>query len=80
MTNASTLGIHSLEVQLDSELVISQLTSCYSIRHLVLYQNYLRVRFLERSFNFISYEHIPRMLNSFADSLANEILDWHLSR
>ena len=80
MTNASTLGICSLVVRLDSELVISQLTSHYSVRHPVLYRKYLRVRFLERSFDFISYEHIPRMLNSLADSLANEILDWHLTR
>ena len=50
MTNTSALGIHSLVVRLDSELVISQLTLHYSIRHLVLYWKYLRVRFLERSF------------------------------
>ena len=80
MTNASTLGIRSLVVRLDSELIVSQLTLCYSIFHPTLYQKYLRVRFLERSFNFISYEHIPRTLNSFVDSLANEILDWHLTR
>ena len=80
MPNASTLGIYSLVVRLDSELVILQLTSRYYVRHLVLYQKYLRVRFLERSFDFVSYEHIPRTLNSFADSLANEILDWHLKR
>ena len=79
MTNAFTLGIRSLVVRLDSKLVISQLTSRYSVHHLLLYWKYLRVRFLERSFDFISYEHIPRMLNSFVDSLANEILDWHLT-
>ena len=76
MTNASALGIRSLVERLDSELVISQLMSWYSIRHPVLYRKYLRVRFLERSFDFISYEHIPRTLNS----LVNEILDWHLSQ
>ena len=37
MTNASALGIRSLVVRLDSKLVISQLTSGYSVRHLVLY-------------------------------------------
>ena len=79
MTNASALGIRSLVVQLDSELVISQLTSHYSVRHSILSRKYLRVRFLERSFDFISYEHIPRTLNSLADSLANDILDWHLT-
>ena len=60
MTNASALGIRSLVVRLDSELVISQLTLRYSIRHPVLYRKYLRVHFLERSFDFIPYEHIPR--------------------
>ena len=80
MTNASALGIRSLVVRLDSELVISQLTLRYTVRHPVLYWKYLRVRFLERSFDAISYEHIPRTLNSLADSLANDILDWHLTR
>ena len=80
MTNTSALGIRLLVVQLDSELVISQLTSRYSVHHPVLYKIYLRVCFLECSFDFISYEHIPITLNSFDDSLANEILDWHLSR
>ena len=80
MTNASALGIRSLVVRLDSELVISQLTLRYTVRHPVLYRKYLRVRFLEHSFDVISYEHIPRMLNSLADSLANDKLDWHLAR
>ena len=80
MSNASTLGICSLVVQLDSELIILQLTSHYTVRHPVLFQKYLRVHFLERSFDIISYEHIPRMSNSLADSLANDILDWHLTR
>ena len=80
MTNASALGVRSLVIRLDSELVISQLTSHYTVRHPVLYRKYLRVRFLERSFDVISYEHIPRTLNSLADSLANDILDWHLAR
>ena len=75
MTNASALGIRSLVVQLDSKLFISQLMSHYSIHHPLLYRKYLRVCFMDRSFDFISYEHIPMMLNSFVDLLANEILD-----
>ena len=80
MTNASALGVRSLVIRLDSELIISQLTSCYTVRHPILYRKYLRVRFLERSFDVISYEHIPRTLNSLVDSLANDILDWHLAQ
>ena len=80
MTNASSLGIRSLVIRLDFKLVISQLTSHYIVFHPVLYRKYLRVRFLEHSFDVISYEHIPRTLNSLVDSLANDILDWHLAR
>ena len=76
MTNASTLGVRSLVIRLDSDLIISQLTSHYTVRYPILYRKYLRVRFLERSFDVISYEHIPRTLNS----LANDILDWHLAQ
>ena len=47
MTNASAFGIFSLVVWLDSELVISQLTSCYFVRNPMLYRKYPRVRFLE---------------------------------
>ena len=79
MTNSSALGVRTLVVRLDSELVISQLTSHYTVHHLVLYWKYLRVRFLERSFDVISYEHIPRTSNLLADSLANDILDWHVA-
>jgi ribonuclease HI len=43
MTNASTLGICSLVVRLDFELVISQLTSRYDVLHPMLYRKYLRV-------------------------------------
>ena len=54
MTNAFALGIHSLVVRLDFELVISQLTSHYLVHNPVLYQKYLRVCLLERSFDVIS--------------------------
>ena len=47
MTNASPLGIRSLVVRLDYELVISQLTSHYYVRHPMLYRKYLRVYLLE---------------------------------
>ena len=79
MTRESTLGIRSLVVCLDSELIISQLTSHYSVCNLVLYHKYLRARLLEWSFDSISYEHVPREFNTLAHSLANEVLDWHFS-
>ena len=40
-------GIHSLEVRLDSQLVISQLNGLYHIRDPTLLRRFLRVRLLE---------------------------------
>lgn len=39
---------------------------------------YLHVRLLERNFDYITYQHIPRNLNTLTDALANFILDRHL--
>ena len=78
MTEASTLGIRHLIVCLDSELVVSHLNSTYSIFHPILFRKYLRVQLLERSFHFITYEHIPRQFNSLSNSLANFVLNWNL--
>ena len=40
-------GVHSLEVRLDSQLVVSQLNGLYHIRDPTLLQRFLRVRLLE---------------------------------
>ena len=34
-----------------------------------------KVRLLERQFEFITYEHIPREFNALGDSLVNYVLD-----
>lgn len=79
MSEASALGIRHLIVRLDSQLVVSQLNAHYSIRHPTLFRKYLRVCILERQFYFILYEHIARQFNTMVDSLANYMLDWHIS-
>ena len=70
-------GVLSLEVRLDSELVVSQLNGLYHVRDPTLLR-FLRVRLLERQFENITYIHIPRNFNQIADSYANYVLDWHL--
>ena len=71
-------GVLSLEVRLDSELVVSQLNGLYHVRDPTLLRRFLRVRLLERQFENITYIHIPRNFNQIADSYANYVLDWHL--
>ena len=70
--------IDHLIVRLDSQLVVSQLNGIYSIRNPMLLRKYLRIKLLERQFQFITYEHIPRRFNHVSDAFANYVLDWHL--
>jgi ribonuclease HI len=78
LTDAISLGICHLVVRLDSQLVVLQLSNVYAIRSPTLLRVYLRIRLLERHFDYIEYQHIPRCLNTLTDALANYVLDRHL--
>ena len=73
------MGVDSLVVFLDSHLVVSQLNNTYRVRDPFLLRLFLRVRLLQRSCQFLTFIHIPRADNWFADSLANQALDWHIN-
>ena len=70
-------GIDHLIVRLDSQLEVSQLNGVYNIRNPTLLRKYFCIKLLERKFQFITYEHIPRHLNHVSDALENYVLDWH---
>ena len=78
LTEAINLGIRALLVNLDSQLLVLQLNSHYSVRNPHILRFYLRIRLLERHFDFITYQHIPRRMNTLTDTLANIVLDRHL--
>jgi ribonuclease HI len=65
LVDAISLGIRRLVVRLDSQLVVLQLSNVYSIRSPTLLRVYLRIRLLERHFDYIEYQHISRNLNTF---------------
>ena len=71
-------GILSLEVCIDSQLLVSQLNGLYHVRDTTLLRIFLHVRLLERQFESITYSHVLRVLNQVAYSYANYMLDWHL--
>jgi ribonuclease HI len=79
LVDAISLGICYLVVRLDLQLVVLQLSNIYSIRSPTLLRIYLRIRLLERHFDYIEYQHIPRSLNTLTDALANYVLDRHLN-
>lgn len=78
LAEAVDLGIRAMMVNLDSHLVVYQLNGRYSVRDQRILRLYLRVRLLERNFDYITYQHIPRRLNALTDALENCVLDRHL--
>jgi ribonuclease HI len=75
LVDAISLGFRHLVVQLDSQLVVLQLSNVYSIRSPTLLRVYLQIRLLERHFDYIEYQHIPGNLNTLTNALANYVLD-----
>ena len=79
LLDAISHGIQHLVVRLDSQLVVLQLNGKYRVRDSFILLKYLRVKLLERQFQFIAYVHVPRSENRLVDSLANFALDWHIT-
>ena len=71
--------IRHLHVRLDSLLLVMQLNGVYRVHNPVLFRRYLRVKVLIRAFETITFNHVPRDQNHYVDSIANHVLDWHLS-
>ena len=74
-SNANSLGIRHLLAHLDSKLIVSQLNDIYHVHDPILLQKYLRLKLLERNFEYITYVHILPCLNQVTDALTNHILD-----
>ena len=67
-------GITQLEVKLDSQLMVFQLNRAYQVRNHILLCHFMKVRLLERNFDFITFNHIPRNQNSLTESSFQEVI------
>lgn len=72
---ARDLGVDSLRVRLDSELLVKQMTGAYRVKSAHLKPLHERARALASSFADVRFEHVPRSENARADALCNEALD-----
>ena len=79
LTEVASQDIDNLVVFMDSQLVFFHLNHVYAIWNPTLLHLFWRVCLLERSFESITYRHIPRSYNIVANSLSNYILDWYIS-
>ena len=76
--DAISHGVLSLEVHLDSELVVPQLNGLFHVTDPTLLRIFLRVRLVDRQFDNITYIHVPIINNQVSNSYANYVLDWLL--
>jgi len=72
---ALDLGLKSLAVRMDSELVVKQLSGEYRVKHPDLQPLHAMARTLLRRFEFVDIAHVPRKQNKLADALVNHVLD-----
>ncbi|MCL6480469.1 MAG: ribonuclease HI family protein [Firmicutes bacterium] len=68
-------GIRRLTVRSDSELLVRQMQRRYKVKDSKLRPLFEQAQRLARQLEYFSVEHIPRELNSAADTLANQALD-----
>jgi ribonuclease HI len=60
LTEASSLGIYRMIINIDSQLMVCQLNQIHAIRNPILLRLHLRVRHFERMFDFIEYRHCTK--------------------
>jgi len=59
LSDAISFGIRHFIVKLDSQLIVLNLNSVYTVRSPSMLRMFLRVRLLERKFDYIEYQHLP---------------------
>lgn len=72
---ALALGATAVELRMDSELVVRQISGRYQVRNAKLVPYAERVRALRDGFPRFEARHVPRAFNAEADRLANLALD-----
>ncbi|PCI29544.1 ribonuclease H [Candidatus Kaiserbacteria bacterium] len=64
-----------IEIRLDSKLVREQLSGNWKIKSDTIREQWKKVKGISKDFKNLSYTHIPREKNEYADRLANEAID-----
>jgi len=72
---ATELGLKTIEVFSDSELLVKQMAGEYRVKHPDLQPLYQEASELCKGFDRVEITHVRRALNKRADALCNEALD-----
>lgn len=74
---ALELGVDDIDVRLDSELVVRQLSGAYRVKQPHLIPLHAKAKSLLRKFAQSDVAHVRRESNKEADALVNQVLDAH---
>lgn len=77
LERASELGLRTIELRIDSMLVVNQMNGLYKIKNRELWPINERIRSLIGEFEKVTFTHVPRESNQLADLLVNKLLDEH---
>ena len=67
--------VERLDVFLDSELVVRQISGRYQVKDATLKALHGQATYLLRQFHEIDVQHVPRAQNAAADALVNKAID-----
>lgn len=77
LERAIELELKSVDIRLDSMLVVNQMNGIYTIKNRELWPIHEKIRELISHFEHVSFRHVPRELNQLADGEVNRALDTH---
>ncbi|WP_072688440.1 bifunctional RNase H/acid phosphatase [Rhodococcus marinonascens] len=75
LTAAAELGASTVDVRMDSKLVVEQMSGRWKVKHSDMIPLQRNASEIARQFEQVSYTWIPRAENSHADRLANQAMD-----
>lgn len=75
LTAAAELGARTVQVRMDSKLVVEQMAGRWQVKHPAMRPLAAQAAELVRRFDSVSFSWIPRLQNSAADRLANQAMD-----
>lgn len=78
LEKALALGATVVQMRMDSELAVKQLTGKYKVKNADIAKRFLEVKNLETKFARVTYIHVRREQNTEADALVNETIDAHV--
>ncbi len=72
LEKARSLGVRTIDIYLDSELLVKQMNGMYKVKNKNLYRLWTRAKKLSHDFDSCNITHVRREMNTEADALARK--------